>query len=321
MLGQGSSIALADALQSSMLALNMAPPTTVAKKAMHRLDYRVTYARMNARHCQHLAVSALSAGLSVHHEKGNFDKAELMDGEEVLLTLEVDRTANVFWQKQTDVLRAQKWYRDDRLGEIVLQQSDILSFLGLAVPLSAQSHPMTAMLLDIVQDIAFSIGAKFKDVFAMPRPEVIAPDIAPIIQTPAHSAFPAGHAIEAFSAAKILGALYPDRYPNLRLLAARVAENRSFAGVHYPIDSHAGAILGDILGQVILGRLFQSGFKTPKALVHFKTEDHVGKGAPHYSSVAEYALHHTRIDRIASSEGKVEILDWLAGEVMSEMDR
>ena len=37
-------------------------------------------------------------------------------------------------------------------------------------------------------------------------------------------------------------------------LAERVAVNRTVAGVHYPIDTWAGAILGRAVGQIMLGK-------------------------------------------------------------------
>ncbi|MFM7334540.1 MAG: hypothetical protein ACKO1H_09030, partial [Tabrizicola sp.] len=63
------------------------------------------------------------------------------------------------------------------------------------------------------------------------------------------------HATEAFAAAAVLSALFPDtKFPGtksrLRLMAARIAMNRSFAGVHCAVDHHAGALLGDALGRL-----------------------------------------------------------------------
>jgi membrane-associated phospholipid phosphatase len=40
----------------------------------------------------------------------------------------------------------------------------------------------------------------------------------------------------------------------LRGLAERIAANRTVAGVHYPIDSWAGAALGTVIGRAVLAR-------------------------------------------------------------------
>jgi hypothetical protein len=50
---------------------------------------------------------------------------------------------------------------------------------------------------------------------------------------------------------------YPDvqkRQALLRKLAERIAVNRTVAGVHFPIDSWAGAILGRAVGQIVLAK-------------------------------------------------------------------
>ena len=108
------------------------------------------------------------------------------------------------------------------------------------------------MLLDAASDLVLMVVAEFKNIFAFPRPFMLAPDINPVIQTPNHGSFPSGHATEAFCLATILGTMFPDREEQLRLIAARIALNRGFAGVHYPVDHLAGAILGEVLGVTVI---------------------------------------------------------------------
>lgn len=90
----------------------------------------------------------------------------------------------------------------------------------------------------------------------------------PMIPTPAHGSFPSAHAAEAFAVATVLSGLLEtlasrpaDRQPyplTERLVvllykqAERIAVNRTVAGVHYPIDTWAGAALGEVVGQIIL---------------------------------------------------------------------
>ncbi|MEM1161734.1 MAG: phosphatase PAP2 family protein, partial [Pseudomonadota bacterium] len=87
------------------------------------------------------------------------------------------------------------------------------------------------------------------------RPIELSPQIQPIIPTPTHGSLPSGHATEAFTLArliwKLLLASKVKRYAEgaywgtmLMRTAARIAENRTVAGVHYPVDSEAGAFLG-----------------------------------------------------------------------------
>ena len=60
---------------------------------------------------------------------------------------------------------SQKWHRDDRMAEIVLQQTDILSFITQGLPIAGDTHPWLMVLLDAVQEMAFRVAAEFKDAF------------------------------------------------------------------------------------------------------------------------------------------------------------
>jgi hypothetical protein len=95
-----------------------------------------------------------------------------------------------------------------------------------------------------------------------------------MILTPSHSAFPSGHATETFTSALVLWALLKDTNlepyrsdptwgEEIMLLASRVAINRTIAGVHYPIDSAAGCVLGLTLGAYLVARCAASGTYTP----------------------------------------------------------
>jgi hypothetical protein len=55
---------------------------------------------------------------------------------------------------------------------------------------------------------------------------------------------------------KTWGSLEDDdsRLKVMRGLAERIAVNRTVAGVHYPVDSWAGATLGTAIGRAVLGK-------------------------------------------------------------------
>ena len=83
-----------------------------------------------------------------------------------------------------------------------------------------------------------------------------------MILTPTHGSLPSGHATEAFLVArllwKLLRASKTPQYQEhgvwgemLMRQAARIAVNRTVAGVHFPVDSVAGAILGLTLANYI----------------------------------------------------------------------
>ena len=85
-----------------------------------------------------------------------------------------------------------------------------------------------------------------------------------MIPTPEHGTLPSGHATEAFTLASVLWEVLrhaknrvyrePQWGDQLMRLAARIAINRTVAGVHFPVDSAAGCLLGLTLGQYFAAR-------------------------------------------------------------------
>ena len=107
---------------------------------------------------------------------------------------------------------------------------------------------------------------RLKFLASLPRPTAFAQQLMPMIATPEHSTYPSGHATEAFALATVLSALEVAGAGNTApvaavltrvlgsaasdpamlayRLAARIADNRTVAGLHFPVDSAHGALLG-----------------------------------------------------------------------------
>lgn len=99
--------------------------------------------------------------------------------------------------------------------------------------------------------------------FNRPRPTVVAAklgiDLQASIPNPGHPAYPSGHATGAYAIAYLLGELDPENAGRYLDNAARIAENREVAGVHYPSDSEAGRLLARQLVDAFLrDRKFKS---------------------------------------------------------------
>jgi hypothetical protein len=85
-----------------------------------------------------------------------------------------------------------------------------------------------------------------------------------VIQTPIHGSFPSGHCTEAHAVAWVLNELVTQHSTNadakiqlretLMRQAARIAINRTVAGVHFPVDSMAGQMLGFTVGEYFIAR-------------------------------------------------------------------
>lgn len=103
--------------------------------------------------------------------------------------------------------------------------------------------PATAALLKYSLLDVFTLTMKYKEDFNRVRPHILAPDIAPVIEVPQHPAYPSGHSTEAHFIAAVLSELAPQRRAEFFARAAEIAKHREIAGVHYPSDSAAGALL------------------------------------------------------------------------------
>ncbi len=180
------------------------------------------------------------------------------------LTLTAPTVAHL--QAQLPHLRTAADLRAERIGEIMAQMGDMLSFYGSQFNLHPDRKKWTLVLLGAAYQAVIIPEMRLKLHCSLPRPYDLAPQVQPVILTPSHSAYPSGHATEAFAFATVLSALAlsaaGDATPGATImarltpalvgtpallpfrLAARIADNRTVAGVHFPVDSAHGALLG-----------------------------------------------------------------------------
>jgi len=159
--------------------------------------------------------------------------------------------------------------RTDRAREIVAQMTPQYAFWGSVVPLYPARHQRTLELLGVVLRLAKYAEMNFKNAMSVRRPNEYSPQIQPMIQTPIHGSLPSGHSTEAHAVARVLYELMQGGRPltpasqqlreQLMRQAARIAINRTVAGLHYPIDSMAGQLLGLSIGQYLIARARPAG--------------------------------------------------------------
>ncbi|MEO1308366.1 MAG: phosphatase PAP2 family protein [Pseudomonadota bacterium] len=157
--------------------------------------------------------------------------------------------------------------RPDRIAEIADQLGGLLPYFASVCGFEPGRMPLTLKLLTLAQDCAVFVAQQCKHRLACRRPDALSPLIQPMISTPGHGSLPSGHATEAFAMAETLRRLIPDalktkakddgtRETDTQLMhvAARIAVNRTVAGVHFPADSFAGALLGLTVADAIAAR-------------------------------------------------------------------
>ncbi|MDP2017401.1 phosphatase PAP2 family protein [Hydrogenophaga sp.] len=170
------------------------------------------------------------------------------------------------FKKQLALVAAYADLRADRAAEIVAQMTPPTAFWSSVMGLTAHRHKKTLQLMDLVFSLCVHVEMRFKHIFASIRPVAFSPQTQPMIETPGHGSWPSGHATEAFAVATFFEALLnavpgTGSPPNgtlcheqLQRLAARIATNRVVAGVHFPVDSAAGRLLGTALAEFLVAR-------------------------------------------------------------------
>lgn len=85
-----------------------------------------------------------------------------------------------------------------------------------------------------------------------PRPYLADDKITPAVPLPHGTSYPSGHSSAAFAAARVISRLEPSLAREAYDLATQVAVSRVYAGVHYPSDVVAGALLGTGIAEIAL---------------------------------------------------------------------
>jgi hypothetical protein len=114
---------------------------------------------------------------------------------------------------------------------------------------------------------------QFKHYFSVRRPADHSPLIQPVLLTPNHGSYPAGHACQGYILSTVLSNLVGNYLGNelanqLNLFAHRLGENRVIAGVHYEEDVTAGEQLGRDLGAYFI-TLATPGSTTPASALEW----------------------------------------------------
>jgi membrane-associated phospholipid phosphatase len=238
----------------------------------------------------HPRISVLAnEGASLFRTRPGDAPTLLVQATDSLVTLTPPESGKI--AEQMAELRSAMDLRADRMSEILSQTDGFSAFFAAQMPYGLNRRPYTVHLIGALYDTVIGVEQRMKHLSSVPRPVDLSPRIQPVIATPGHSAYPSGHATEAFAHATILSALRlsgtgvpdeglidtilarlsppseaaPATEPEVLLfrLAARIADNRTVAGVHYPVDSAHGALLGFGVTLAFIGHCLGGGAERP----------------------------------------------------------
>jgi hypothetical protein len=159
--------------------------------------------------------------------------------------------------------------RYERATEILAQIDPQYAFWSSIVYLHPDRTKRTFELINILLQFCVYVEMRFKHALGCWRPVEYNAEVQPMITTPGHGTFPMGHGTQAYAVAYVLKKLlnldpsFPTVIEQLERQAARIATNRVIAGVHFPVDSMAGRMLGTALGEYFVGRCIDVSGTSP----------------------------------------------------------
>jgi membrane-associated phospholipid phosphatase len=249
------------------------------------------------------------------------------------------RPTKAIFKSQLALVHQYAELRPDRQSEILAQLGGGIGFLGSVTQLHPDRTPYTLELLAAVLRLALFVHLRLKQGLACRRPLEYSSQIQPMIVTPAHGSLPSGHAAESFAAALVLwnvmrtsgGAGYAAAEWRVQLLrlASRIAINRTIAGMHFPVDSAAGAVLGLTLGQYFVNRCSGAagyrawrfeGSKYPQAgdFIWHELYDVATETLTSMPSATGYSLQYAPNDQAIDPQKQSYVLTWLWNKAKSE---
>ncbi len=105
----------------------------------------------------------------------------------------------------------------------------------------------------ITMIIADQISSNFlKELIQRPRPCQVMSDLRLLVDCGSGYAMPSSHAVNSFAQAAFFGTLAPKSRWYLIIIAFLISISRIFVGVHYPGDVLVGAVLGVLIGLLVV---------------------------------------------------------------------
>jgi hypothetical protein len=179
------------------------------------------------------------------------------------LIAEINRPSRRTFDRQIRLVLSWAELREERATEILAQIDPQYAFWSSIIYLHPERTRRTFELINMVLQFCVFVEMRVKHALGCFRPVEYNAQVQPMITTPGHGSFPMGHATQVYAITYVLKTLLglDHRKPHHRGVigqldrqAARITTNRVIAGVHFPVDSMAGRMLGVALGEYFVGR-------------------------------------------------------------------
>jgi len=210
------------------------------------------------------AVGEMLQGISFAAAGNNgfqVQSSQVPNGAYVMAT--VGRPVQATFVAQIPLVLSWAELRDERATEVLAQIDPQYAFWSSVIYMHPDRTKRTFELINILLQFCVYVEMRFKHALGCWRAVEYNAEVQPMITTPGHGSFPSGHSTQAHAVAYMLKQLlnlnnavagYQQIRDQLDRQAARIAVNRTVAGVHFPVDSMCGRMLGTALGEYFVGR-------------------------------------------------------------------
>ena len=135
-----------------------------------------------------------------------------------------------------------------KTGDGYLQVLIPCLYLSLSPENGQQFFYVAAIAFTVERSIYFSLKNRLK----RRRPPEVVPDFTSVIKASDQFSFPSGHTMAAFLLACLVIMFVGIHAWPIYLWATAIACSRVILGVHFPTDTLAGAMLGTIIGLLVV---------------------------------------------------------------------
>lgn len=151
-------------------------------------------------------------------------------------------------------LNGHHWPIIDKMMPLITLLGDgiTLTLLSAAVFLALKQYKDLALKLFVAYCCTGVVVQLIKHTVHRLRPAEVLANVHVIGTTLHYNSFPSGHTAAAFTAAMILADYYPGYSGFLFVVALLVGYSRIYLGAHFPVDVLAGALMGMVMGKLIL---------------------------------------------------------------------
>ena len=223
----------------------------------------------------YVAVGEMLQGISFQQTSTAFQMFSSASSGPVSLIAEIERPVEATFAQQIPMVLSWAELRYERANEILAQIDPQYALWSSVVYLHPDRTKRTFELINILLQFCVYVEMRFKQALACWRPVEYNPEVQPMITTPGHGTFPMGHGTNAYAVAHVLEKLlkldqdtkFQPAIDQLQRQAARITTNRVIAGVHFPVDSMAGRMLGVAIGEYFVGRC-TGGIDPPQSFMN-----------------------------------------------------